>query len=140
MDRALRLSDLLSVPHPTGLVVAECLAILQFLVLCLASFFAAQALFSLPENRHRGLRDGAALFVAACGFGLLSAAFTAGVYFSDPNSQAYRIAGILEGVFLAGLMIAALLAAVGLPSVDVQSAITSWAGPVSPSWRRTWLP
>jgi hypothetical protein len=118
VERALKPSDLLGAPHPTGLVVAECLAILQFLVLCLASFFAAQALFSQPENRYRNLRDAAALFAAAYGFGLLSAAFTAGVYFSEPNSHAYRIAGILEGVFVAALMIAALLAAVGFSQRD----------------------
>jgi hypothetical protein len=118
VERVLKLSDLLSVPHPTGLVVAECLTILQFLALCLASFFTAQAFFSPSENRRRGLRDAAALFAAAYGFGLLSAAFTAGVYFSEPNSQAYRIAGVLEGVFIAALMISALLAAVGFSQRD----------------------
>lgn len=118
VERALRLSSLLGAPHPTGLVVAECLAILQFLVLCLASFFAAQAFFSPPENSHRGLRDAAALLAAAYGFGLLSSGFTVGVNFSEPNSDAYRIAGVLDGVFLAGLMIAALLAAIGFAQRD----------------------
>jgi hypothetical protein len=113
VEHAFRLSDVLSDPHPTGLVVAECLAILQFLVLCLASFFAMQAFFSPPENRHRGLRDAAALLAAAYGFGLLSAAFAAGVNFSEPHSHAYRVAGVLDGVFVAALMIAALLAAIG---------------------------
>jgi hypothetical protein len=113
IEHALRLSDVLSDPHPTGLVVAECLAILQFLVLGLASFFAAQAFFSPSDDGHRGLRDAAALLVAAYGFGLLSAAFSAGVDFSEPHSHAFRVAGVLDGVFVAGLMIAALLAAVG---------------------------
>jgi len=118
VERVLRLSDLLGASHPTGSVVAECLAILQFLVLCLASFFAARAFFSPPENRRRSLRDAAALFAAAYGFGLLSAAFTAGVYFSEPNSHAYRIAAVLIAVFATALMIAALLAAVGFSQRD----------------------
>lgn len=118
VERALRLADLLGASHSTGLVVAECLAIVQFLVLCLASLFAAQAFLSQPESRPRGLRDAAALFAAAYGFGLLSAAFTAGVGFSEPHSHAYRIAGVLDGVFLATLMIAALLAAIGFSQRD----------------------
>jgi hypothetical protein len=113
VEYAFRLSDVLSAPNSTGLVVAECLAILQFLVLCLASFFAAQTFFSRSEDGHGGLRDAAALLVAAYGFGLLSAAFKVGVVFSEPYSHAYRIAGVLDGVFAAGLVIAALLAAVG---------------------------
>lgn len=113
VEHAFRLSDALDDPHPTGFVVAECLAILQFLVLSLASFFAAQAFFSSPEKRARGLRDAAALAAAAYGFGLLSAAFAAGVNFSEPHSHAYRVAGVFDGVFVAALMIAALLAAIG---------------------------
>ncbi len=113
VERAFRLFDVLSDPHPTGLVVAECLAILQFLVLSLASVFAAQAFFSSPEKRAQGLRDAAALAAAAYGFGLLSAAFAAGVDFSEPHSHAYRTAGVLDGVFVAALAIAALLAAIG---------------------------
>jgi hypothetical protein len=113
VEHAFRLSDVLGDPHPTGLVVAECLAILQFLVLSLASFFAAQAFFSSPEKRAQGLRDAAALAAAAFGFGLLSAAFTAGVDFSEPHSHPYRAAGVLDGVFAAALTIAALLAAIG---------------------------
>jgi hypothetical protein len=112
VEHAFRLSDLLGTP-PAGLVIAECLSILQFLVLCLASFFAAQAFFSPSENTRRGLRDAAALLAAAYGFGVLSAAFTAGVHFSEPHSHAYRIAGVLDGVFVAALMTAALLAAIG---------------------------
>lgn len=113
IEHAFRLSDALDDPHPTGFVVAECLAILQFLVLSLASFFAAQAFFSSPQKRAQGLRDAAALAAAAYGFGLLSAAFAAGVDFSEPHSHAYRVAGVLDGVFVAALMIAALLAAIG---------------------------
>lgn len=108
-------------------------------MLCLASFFAAQAFFSPSENGRSGLRDAAALLAAAYGFGLLSAAFTTGVNFSEPHSHAYRVAGVLDGVFVVALMIAALFAAIGFPSVTAQGATTSWAGPVSPSWRRTWL-
>src|SRR5690349_14242787 len=86
VEGAFRLHATLSAPHPTGLVVAWCLTVLQFLVLSLASFFAAQAFRPLPQSRNRGLRDAAALLAAAYGFGLLSAAFTAGVDFSEPNS------------------------------------------------------
>jgi len=129
-ERALRLSDFLGTPHPTGLVVAECLAIAQFLVLCLASFFAAQAFFSPPDSRHRGLRDAAALLAAGYGFGLLSAAFTASVYFSEPYSHAYRIAAVLIGVFATVLMIAALLAAVGFSRRDRarRDYLLGWTG------------
>ncbi|HVO53364.1 MAG TPA: hypothetical protein VMT37_03025 [Solirubrobacterales bacterium] len=112
VEHAFRLSDVLNAPDPTGLDVAECLAILQFLVLGLAAFFAAQAFFSPSEDGHRGLRDAAALLAAAYGFGLLSAAFAAGVDFSEPHSHPYRVAGVLDGVFIATLMIAALLAAI----------------------------
>jgi hypothetical protein len=115
-EHAFRLSDVLSATHPTGLVVAECLAILQFLVLSLASFFAAQTFFSQPENGYGGLRDAAALLAAGYGFGLLSAAFKVGIAFSD--FHAYRIAAVLDGFFLAGLTIAALLAAVGFSQRD----------------------
>jgi len=113
VEHAFRLSDVLNAPHLTGVVVAECLAILQFLVLGLASFFAAQAFFSPSEDGHRGLRDTAALLAAAYGFGLLSTAFATGVNFSEPHAHAYRVAGVLDGVFVAALMIAALLAALG---------------------------
>ncbi|HEX8752388.1 MAG TPA: hypothetical protein VF731_03135 [Solirubrobacterales bacterium] len=113
VEHAFRLSDVLSDPNPTGLVVAECLGIVQFLVLSLASFFAAQAFFSSPEKRAPSLRDAAALVAAAYGFGLLSAGFAAGVGFSQPHSHAYRAAGVLDGVFVATLMIAAVLAAIG---------------------------
>lgn len=113
VERAFKLSDVLSASHPTGLVVAECLTILQYLVLILASFFAAQAFFSPPQNGQRGLRDVAALFVAAYGFGLLAAVFATAVDFSESSSHAYRIAGVLGVVFAAALMIAALLAAIG---------------------------
>jgi hypothetical protein len=112
VESAFRLADILGAPHLAGLVVAECLTILQFAVLCLASFFAAQTLFSPPEKVRRGLRDAAALFAAAYGFGILSAAFSASVYFSEPHSHAYRVAGVLNGVFVAALMTAALLAAI----------------------------
>lgn len=115
---AFRLADVLSGPHPAGLVVAESLAILEFLVLALASFFAAQAFFSRPEDMRRGLRDVAALLAAAYGFGLLSAAFAAGVDFSEPHSHAYRVAGVLDGVFVAALMAAAILAAIGFSQRD----------------------
>lgn len=130
VEHAFRLSNVLSAPHPAGLVVAECLSILQFLVLCLASFFAAQAFFSPPENGHRGLRDAAALLAAAYGFGLLSAAFTAGVNFSESNSHAYRIAGVLYGVSAAALMIAALLAAIGFSQRDRarRDYLLGWTG------------
>ncbi len=113
VEHALRLSDVLNHPHLTGLVVAEGLAILQCLVLSLASFFAAQAFASSPEGRAQGLRDAAALAAAAYGFGLLSAALAAGVDFSEPHTHSYRVAGVLDGVFAAGLMIAAVLAAIG---------------------------
>lgn len=93
VEHAFRLSDVLSAPHIAGFVIAECLAILQFLVLCLASFFAAQAFFSRPEKGRVDLRDAAALLAAAFGFGLLSVAFTTGVDFAEPHSHAYRIAG-----------------------------------------------
>ncbi len=130
VESALRLSDVLSSPHTTGLVVAECLTILQFLVLSLAFFFAAQAFFSPPEDGRRGLRDAAALLVAAYGFGLLSAAFTADVYFSEPHSHAYRIAGVLDGAFLSILMVAALLAAIGLSQRDhaKRDYLLGWTG------------
>lgn len=130
VESAFRLSDILSAPHPTGLVVAECLTILQFLVLILASFFAAQAFFSPSENEHRGLRDAAVLLAAAYGFGLLSAAFTAGVNFSEPHSHAYRIAGVLDGVFAAALTIAALLAAIGFSQRDRarRDYLLGWTG------------
>ncbi len=130
VEHAFRLSDTLGAPHLTGLVVAECLAILQFLVLILASFFAAQAFFSPSENGHRGLRDAAALLAAAYGFGLLSAAFTAGVDFTEPHSHAYRIAGVLDGVFAAALIIAALLAAIGFSQRDRtrRDHLLGWAG------------
>jgi hypothetical protein len=113
VEHAFRLSDVLTDPHPTGLVVAECLSITQFLVLSLASFFAAQAFLSPPEKRAQGLREAAALAAASYGFELLSTGFTAGVNFSEPHSHAYRIAGVLDGVVVAALMIAALLAAIG---------------------------
>lgn len=118
VEYAFRLSDTLGAPHPTGFVVAECLTILQFLVLCLASLFAAQAFFSPLEDRHKGLRDAAALLFAAYGFGLLSAVFTAGVDFSEFDSHAYLAAGVLDGVFAAALMIAGLLAAIGFSQRD----------------------
>ncbi|MGN6587134.1 MAG: hypothetical protein ACTHKT_06610 [Solirubrobacterales bacterium] len=127
---AFRLADILSNPHPAGLVVAECLSIIQFLVLALASFFAAQTFFSPSGNRHEGLRDTAALLAAAYGFGLLSAAFSAGIDFSEPHSHAYRIAGVLDGVFVAGLMIAALLAAIGFSRRDRarRDYLLGWTG------------
>lgn len=130
VERALRFSDLLGAQHPAGFVVAWCLAICQFLVLCLASFFAAHAFFSPPENRPKGLRDAAALFAAAYGFGLLSAAFTVGVDSSAPYSHAYRIAGVLDGVFLAALIIAAVLAAVGFSQRDRarRDYLLGWTG------------
>lgn len=130
VEGAFRLSDLLSASHPTGFVVAECLAILQFLVLILASCFAAQAFFSPPENGHSGLRDAAALLVGAYGFGLLSAAFVAAVNFSEPHSHAYRIAAVLDGVFVAALMIAALLAAIGFSQRDRarRDYLLGWTG------------
>jgi hypothetical protein len=118
VEHAFGLSDVLSAPHPAGLVIAECLSILQFLVLCLASFFAAQAFFSPSENTRRGLRDAAALLAAAHGFGVLSAAFAAGVDLSEPHSHAYRIAAVLDGVFAAALMTAAFLAAIGFSQRD----------------------
>jgi|GEM_PF-6805845 len=114
VESSFGLADILGAPHITGVVIAECLTILQFLVLCLASFFAAQAFLSPPPgNRQRGLRDAAALVAAAYGFGLLSAGFTAGASFSEPYSHAYRIAAVLNGVFLVALATAAVLAAVG---------------------------
>lgn len=113
VEHSFRLSDVLSASQPKGLVISECLSILQFLVLCLASFFAAQAFFSPSEGTRKGLRDAAALLAAAYGFGILSAAFTAGVHFSEPHSHAYRIAGVLDGVFFAALTTAAALAAIG---------------------------
>lgn len=130
IEHAFRLSDVLSAPHTTGLVVAECLAILQFLVLCLASFFAAQTFFSQPENGYGGLRDAAALLAAAYGFGLLSAAFKVGIEFSELHSHAYRIAAVLDGVFVAGLMVAALLAAVGFSQRDRarRDCLLGWTG------------
>lgn len=143
VEHAFRLSDVLDAPHPTGLVVAECLSILQFLVLGLASFFAAQAFLAPSGDRQGGLRDAAALLVAAYGFGLLSAAFAAGLDFSEPHSRTYRVAGVLDGVLVAALAIAALLAAFGFSSAIAQGATTSWAGPASPSWRQTssaWWP
>lgn len=118
VEYAFRLADVLSGPHPAGSVIAESLTILEFLVLALASFFAAQAFFSPPEDRHRGLRDVAALLAAAYGFGLLSAAFTAGVDFSEFHSHPDRVAGVLDGVFAAALMSAAILAAVGFSQPD----------------------
>lgn len=130
VEHAFRLADVLDAPHPAGLVVAECLAILQFLVLILASVFAAQAFFSPSEKGHRGLRDAAALAAAAYGFGLLSAAFTAGVNFSEPNSHAYHVAGVLDGVFVAALMIATLLAAIGFSQHDRarRDYLLGWTG------------
>ncbi|HWI96052.1 MAG TPA: 7TM diverse intracellular signaling domain-containing protein [Solirubrobacterales bacterium] len=130
VEHAFKLSDILGTPRPTGIVVAECLTILQFLVLILASFFAAQAFFSPPESRPRGLRDAAALLAAAYGFGLLSVAFTIGVDFSEPHSHAYRIAGVLDGVFLATLIITALLAAIGFFQRDRarRDYLLGWTG------------
>ncbi len=130
VEHAFRLSDVLNAPHLAGVVVAECLMILQFLVLLLASFFAAQAFFSPPEDEHKGLRDAAALLAAAYGFGLLSAAFTAGVDFSEPHSHAYRIAGMLNGVSVAALMVAALLAASGFSQRDRarRDYLLGWTG------------
>jgi hypothetical protein len=130
VEYAFRLSDVLSARHPTGLVVAECLAILQFLVLCLASFFAAHTLLSPSENGYRGLREAAALLAAGYGFGLLSAAFKIGVVFSEPHSHADRIAGVLDGAFIAGLMIAALLAAIGFSQRDRarRDYLLGWTG------------
>jgi hypothetical protein len=113
VEHAFGLADTLDEPDPKGLVIAECLAVVQFLVLSGASFFAAQAFFSRLETVRGSLRDAAALAAAAYGFGLLSAAFTAGVNFSEPHSHAYRVAGMLDGVLSAVLMIAALLAAIG---------------------------
>lgn len=54
-----------------------------------------------------------ALHAVEYAFRLLSAAFKAGGDFSEPHSPAYRIAGVLDGVFFTGLMIAALLATIG---------------------------
>src|SRR4029077_5387099 len=76
IGRAFRVATILDGPHPGGTVIAESLAILQFLVLLLASFFAAQAVFFPPQKGHKGLRDAALLAAAAYGFGLLSAVFT----------------------------------------------------------------
>lgn len=112
-EYAFGLGDALNDSYPTGLVIAECLAILQVIVLSLASLFAAQAFFSSPEKRAQGLRDAAALAAAAYGFGLLSAGFAAGVDFSSPHAHAYRVAGVLDGVCAAALAITALLAAIG---------------------------
>jgi hypothetical protein len=130
VEHAFRLSDVLSAPHSTGLVVAECLTILQFLVLVLATAFAAQAFLSPSENGYRGLRDAAALLAAAYGFGLLSTAFTAGVNFSEPHLHAYRIAGVLDGVSVAALMIAALFAAIGFSQRDRarRDHLLGWTG------------
>jgi hypothetical protein len=130
VEYAFRLHSTLSAPHVTGIVVAECLGIVQFLALALASFFAAQAFFSSPGGVRRGLRDAAALFAAAYGFGLLSAAFTAGVDFSEPNSHAYRVAGVLNGVFLVALMLTALLAASGFSQRDRagRDRLLGWTG------------
>lgn len=132
VEHAFQLSDVLNTPHLTGLVVAECLTILQFLVVILAAFFAAQAFFwpSDSGNGHRGLRDAAALLAAAYGFGLLSAAFMVGVDFSEPHSHAYRIAGVLDGVFVAALTIAALLTAIGFSQRDRarRDYLLGWTG------------
>jgi hypothetical protein len=130
VEHAFRLSNTLSAPHPTGLVVAECLAILQFLILTLASFFGAQAFFSPSEDGHRGLRDAAALLAAAYGFGLLSVAFTAAVNFSEPSSHFYRIAGVLDCIFVAALTIAALLATIGFSQRDRarRDYLLGWTG------------
>lgn len=118
VEYAFTLYNVLSASHSTDLVIAECLAILQFLVLSVASFFAAQTFFSQSENGYGGLRDAAALLAAGYGFGLLSAAFKVGVAFSEFHSHAYRTAAVLDGFFLAGLTIAALLAAVGFSQRD----------------------
>lgn len=129
-EYAFGLSDVLSAPHLGGLVVAECLAILQFLVLALASFFAAQAFLPPPEDGGRGLQDVAALAAAAYGFGLLSAAFRAGVDFSEPHSHAYRAAAVLDGIFVAALMASALLAAIGFSRRDHprREYLLGWTG------------
>jgi len=130
VEHAFRLSNILSAPHPAGLVVAECLTTFQFLVLILASYFAVQAFFSQSEDGNRSLRDVAALVVAAYGFGLLSAAFTAGVDFSEPNSHVYRIAVVLDGFFFAALMIAAFLATIGFSQRDRarRDYLLGWTG------------
>jgi hypothetical protein len=130
VEHAFRLSEVLGGPHLAGRVIAESLSILQFLVLSLASFFAAQTFFSPPEGRRRGLRDAAALLAAAYGFGILAAAFTAGVDFSETSSHAYRIAAVFDGVFTAGLMAAALLAAIGFSRRERarRDYFLSWTG------------
>jgi hypothetical protein len=114
VERAFRVATIVDGPHLAGTVVAESLAIVQFLVLLLASFFAAQAFFFPPQKGHRGLRDAALLATAAYGFGVLSAAFTIQVEFSEANPQAYRISAALDAAFLAVLLISALVAASGL--------------------------
>jgi hypothetical protein len=130
IEHALGISNVLNASDPTGLVVAECLSILQFLVACLSALFAAQAFSSPPESRRRGLRDAAALLAAAYGFGVISAAFAAGVHFSEYSSHAYRTAEVLNGVFVAVLMAAALLAAIGFSQLDRarREQLLAWTG------------
>jgi hypothetical protein len=130
VEHACRIADILNGPHPGGEVVSEFLAILQFLGLLAATFFAAQAFFFPSEKGHKGLRDAAMLAAAGYGFGLLSAAFTIQVVFSEANSNAYRSATVLDGVFVAALLGAALVAAAALsqPERAERDLRLGWAG------------
>jgi hypothetical protein len=130
VEYAVRVANVLDGPHPGAAIVADSLAIVQYLVLLLASFFAAQAFFFPPEEGRRGLRDAALLATAGYGFGVLAAAFSVQVDLSGAPPHVYVSAAVLDGAFAAVLLLAALLAASALsqPERHERDRRLGWSG------------
>jgi hypothetical protein len=95
-----------------ALTISEALLALEQLVLLAAAAFAAQGFLFSAGSRRVALRDAAAIAAAAYGFGLLGHGFVVQHAFSDQASGAYRAATVLNLAFVAGLLAAALAAAV----------------------------
>jgi hypothetical protein len=128
IEHAVRLSDILGVPHPGELVVAECLAIAELLLVVLGAGIVAQSL--LRSEVRRGLRDGALVVAAAYGFRVLSHLFTLKLAFSEANSSHYRAHVVLYLGLSILLLVAALVAALGLSrsSRPESHRYLGWAG------------
>ena len=130
IGQAFQVATVLDDTYPGGIVAAESLDVLQFLVLLLASFFAAQAFLFPPEKGNGGLRGAALLAGAGYGFGLLSDAFTIQGAFSEPHSHAFRSAAVLGAALSATVLAAALAAAGGFSQTERHNRDRrlGWAG------------